>query len=373
MKIFKEIVCNKFLLFMYLAMPILIVVFMYSTLRESIIHNLPIGIVDLDNSTLSHDIAFNIDASPTLEIVNQYDSIANAKDDLNTKKIYALVVIPYNLQKNVKTNNTPEIAVYYNTQLVLIGKNINNTLLQISSNINTKLKFTKNIINDKNNLIAMGESIDFIPKIFGLYNKNSNYMQFLLTAILPCLWQLLIVFCMISLIAKDDTKIKWQKESETYLEIAIKFMFNTIIFFLWWVIMSVFFYQLGFPSGGNINVLAINALVLIIAYNCIGIFIYGMIFSQTRAISIATVYAAPSLAFVGITYPINNMDEFAVFWGSILPITRYLQVYIQQANYEVDAITSLKLVAENLIFISFGILGIIIYYKKLKNEYKKSY
>lgn len=359
------LVKNKFLCFMYFVMPIIVCVFIYNTFKKEVITKLPIGIVDLDKTQLSRDIAFNINASPTIKIINEFNDINHAKDDLSTKKIYALIVIPNKLQKDIKTNNTPSIALYYNTQLVLIGKNIQSAVLQVSSNINAKLNVTKHIVNDKNTLMALGDSIEFIPKIFGLYNENSNYMKFLLTAIIPCLWQLLTLICMISIMAIDNTKYT---TINLYKHICIKFIINLLIFFMWWILMMVFFYKLNFPLNGSKYILTLNAIIIIMAYNSIGIFIYSISRTYTRSLSIATVYAAPSLAFVGITYPINNMNEFAVFWGSILPITNYLQVYLQQAHYGIDSIFSLIIISKNIIFLLFALLGLLIYPNKSYND-----
>lgn len=127
------------------------------------------------------------------------------------------------------------------------------------------------------------------------------------------------------------------------------------------------FYKLGIMgsiSANSLCVIALCAFVTILATSSIGIFLYALIRSHTRAISIAAVYAAPSLAFVGITYPINNMEAFATFWSKILPISKYLEVYMQQANYALPAESSLKFIAYNLIFLLFGILGILIHKKK---------
>ncbi|RDU62083.1 ABC transporter permease [Helicobacter sp. MIT 14-3879] len=366
----KNLSKDKFLLFMYFIMPLFVGLFIYNTLSIGIVRGLPIGILNLDNSKISRDIVFDINSSPTLKIHKYYSSMNKAKDDLSSKEIYALVAIPKDLEKNAKLNITTNISIYYNAQLVFIGKNIQSALTQILSNQNIKLKFQKNIIDSKNTNLALTKSIEVMPNIIALYNKNSNFSQFILPALIPCLWQLFIILCMIGIIAYDERDVGFIKNRQNeiiyiYRHLFIKITINTIIFFVWWIIIIISFYKLSYIHSGNLAVLAINALITILAYNSIGIFLYSIIRSHTRSISVAAVYAAPSLAFVGITYPINNMEAFASFWGKILPITKYLEVYIQQANYGVDIAYSLELIAYNLIFLLFGILGILLYKKKV--------
>lgn len=365
----KHIIEDKFLLFMYFIIPLFVGFFVYSTISKALIVDIPIGIVDLDNSSESRNLIFDINSSSVLKIAKQYGSIKEAKNDIASKNIYALVVIPNHFEANIKKHIAPEVAIYYNTQLVFIGKNIQSALTLVFKNKDAKLNFTRNIADSKNTTLALGKSIEFMPKIISLYNPHSNFSQFLLTAILPCSWQLFIILCMIALIAHDERDVGFIKNKINRLDsihkhLAVKFLINTIIFFVWWLIMNNIFYALDYPNNGSFYILVLNAIITIFAYNSIGLFIYALIRSHIRSISIAAFYSAPSLAFLGITYPLNSMDLFPTFWSSILPIMRYMQVYIEQANYGLDPIYSLRLIIANLPFLLFGILGAIIYKKK---------
>lgn len=365
----KHIIEDKFLLFMYFIMPLFVGFFVYSTISKALIVDIPIGIVDLDNSSESRNLIFDINSSSVLKIAKQYGSIKEAKNDIASKNIYALVVIPNHFEANIKKHIAPEVAIYYNTQLVFIGKNIQSALTLVFKNKDAKLNFTRNIADSKNTTLALGKSIEFMPKIISLYNPHSNFSQFLLTAILPCSWQLFIILCMIALIAHDERDVGFIKNKINRLDsihkhLAVKFLINTIIFFVWWLIINNVFYALDYPNNGSFYILVLNAIITIFAYNSIGLFIYALIRSHIRSISIAAFYSAPSLAFLGITYPLNSMDLFPTFWSSILPIMRYMQVYIEQANYGLDPIYSLRLIIANLPFLLFGILGAIIYKKK---------
>lgn len=363
---------DKFLLFMCFVMPLLTASFVYMTLSESIVRALPVGIVDFDNSQTSRNITFNVESSATLTIQSRYNSVLEAKDAISKKDIYALIVLPKDLEKNAKKGIPTNLPIYYNAELVFIGKNIQSALTQILANENVKLKFSKNIASSANTTLAMGKSVDILPQIIALYNPNSDFAAFILPALIPCLWQLFIILCMIGFMAYDERDVghilnKQNKIRAFYAHLSIKVLLNTLIFFAWWGIFMLSFYRLGFIVDINAHSLATIALcafITIIAYSSIGIFLYALIRSHTRAISIAAVYAAPSLAFVGITYPINNMEAFATFWSKILPITKYLEVYMQQANYGLEPHFSMRFIAYNLIFLLFGILGILIYKQK---------
>ena len=277
----KHIIEDKFLLFMYFIMPLFVGFFVYSTISKALIVDIPIGIVDLDNSSESRNLIFDINSSSVLKIAKQYGSIKEAKNDIASKNIYALVVIPNHFEANIKKHIAPEVAIYYNTQLVFIGKNIQSALTLVFKNKDAKLNFTRNIADSKNTTLALGKSIEFMPKIISLYNPHSNFSQFLLTAILPCSWQLFIILCMIALIAHDERDVGFIKNKINRLDsihkhLAVKFLINTIIFFVWWLIINNVFYALDYPNNGSFYILVLNAIITIFAYNSIGLFIYAL-------------------------------------------------------------------------------------------------
>lgn len=368
----KHFIKDKFLVFMCFVMPLFCVLFVYATLSQSIVRKLPIAVIDFDSTQTSRDIIFHINASSTLHIAYHFKSLIEARDAIAKKDIYAFVILPKNLESNAKLGTTSTIPIYFNAELVFIGKNIQSALTQILANENIKLKFSHNIATSTNTTIALGKSVEIMPVIISLYNPNSDFAAFIIPALIPCLWQLFIILCMIGFMAFDERDVghilhKSNTIKSFYGHLCVKITLNTAIFFVWWAIFMYSFYKLGFISNvsfDNIFIIAISAFVTILATNSIGVFLYAIIRSHTRAISIAAVYAAPSLAFVGITYPVNNMEAFATFWSKILPITKYLEVYMQQANYALPAESSLKFIAYNLIFLLFGILGILVYKKK---------
>lgn len=363
---------DKFLVFMCFVMPLFCAVFVYETLSQSIVRKLPIGVIDFDSSQTSRDIIFSTNASAALQVTSFFSSLSEASEAIAKKDIYAFMILPKNLESNAKLGITSIIPIYFNAELVFIGKNIQSALTQILASENIKLKFSQNIAMSANTTLALGKSVDIVPRIISLYNPNSDFSAFIIPALIPCLWQLFIILCMIGFMAYDERDVghivnKKNKVKDFYQHLCVKVALNTMIFFAWWGIFMFSFYKLGIMgsiSKDSLCVIALCAFVTILATSSIGIFLYALIRSHTRAISIAAVYAAPSLAFVGITYPINNMEAFATFWSKILPISKYLEVYMQQANYALPAESSLKFIAYNLIFLLFGILGILIYKKK---------
>lgn len=348
---------NKFLWIIYILMPILLSVIIYSIFSDALPRRLPVGVVDMDKSTLSQELIYDMQASPTFLLKQHYNSIAEAKKDLSEGNIYALAVVPHGLQRGVKIGIEQKIAFYYNTQFILIGKALDSAFLQIITVLNAKIQTGNNLVKTKNMNMALGQSLPILPHINPLFNSKSSYAQFLVTLILPCMWQILVALGLLNLLKYPlrDT-----------LDLWVRFAFNLFIFTFWGMAMIFFFSILGYPLVGNITFLFLGFLMLGICISGIVLTLQGAYQNTTKSIGLIAAYTAPSLAFAGVTYPQSAMDSFAVFWSNILPISYFMKFYFQQANYGGSVFDGLKILSQMLPFLLFVPLGFLFY--KLKGK-----
>lgn len=73
--------------------------------------DLPVAVVDQDHSPVSKQISRLLDASPKIDVIN-YNSIDAAKRDLGWRRLFAIVVIPVDLEKKILANKPASIVVY---------------------------------------------------------------------------------------------------------------------------------------------------------------------------------------------------------------------------------------------------------------------
>lgn len=84
---FNGFIQDRFSLFLCTLAPILIALFVWGVFSQSFVRGAPIGIVDLDNSPLSKELARNLDAIPALSVTRYYTSLSEAKRDISNVKI----------------------------------------------------------------------------------------------------------------------------------------------------------------------------------------------------------------------------------------------------------------------------------------------
>lgn len=307
-------------------LPLLLMGILCWVFSAGLARDLKIGLVDLDQSLLSRELAFSLDASAGLKVTQQFDSIEAGASALRGGDIYALVVLPNHLERDTRQGIQPQVTVFNNGQFILIAKLINSALAQVVGTLNGQVGVLS--------AMAGGKAVPIASQVTALYNINSSYAQFLLSALLPAVWQILVVLYGINALARTDrlgldwtTKGVWFGLWRTLLP-------HVLIGWGWGLGWSLLLFKgFGYPMQGSWLVLTAGLGLASAACVSMGAFFYGIIRDPARALSLAGAYTAPGFAFMGVTFPVSAMGDFAQFWRSLLPISHYVELQIGQTNY----------------------------------------
>ena len=335
----KSIKNSWYKLFLISIFPLLAFILIISIFRSGVAHELPIAVVDNDRSELSRMVITNIEASSTMKIAYMPNSTKEAIDLIKSTKAYALIVIPNHFAKDTLLQKHPSVTAMLNTQYILTGKIImaalTSTLLQSSGTV----EYVKDLVDMQNPEAALHAVSPIGIQITPFFNTYQNYFYFLVSALLPAIWQICIVLAMTVSIG---VMFKYKKEKEFFkntehigakllglmLPYTIAFMVLGIGFLLY--LYSIWEFQ------GSFIVLIFAMFLTVIAYQVIGLFFFMFTFNYELTLSAVAVYTSPAFAFLGITFPIYNMNGFALLWRDILPISHYLELQVSQANYGAD-------------------------------------
>ena len=84
-------------------LPLFTLFFMATIFGSGEMENLPVGIVDLDNSATSRSLSRTIEAVPTLLVTKHFINEFEARRSVLKKEIYGYLVIPHNFEQNAVT------------------------------------------------------------------------------------------------------------------------------------------------------------------------------------------------------------------------------------------------------------------------------
>ncbi|TKF78882.1 ABC transporter permease [Vibrio kanaloae] len=338
---------DKWLLSCLTWIPLLLAASIWLIFSQGIARDLPVAVVDLEHSQISQQFTRLVDASPTLQlqVSQKYSSVSEAAKAMIKRDIYGYVVIPRHFDRDIYLGLNPQVSVFYNSQFILIGKLVNSALLQVQGTFNAQLEVVKQLSHgDTTVQSALGQAVTVQSQITPLFNKNSSYAQFLVSAVIPALWQIMIVVGTILVLTANVRA----RGLHAWLSSApVKSLASTltpylVLFLMFGIAFSFWFYVLlDWPFNGSFVALTIAQLLTVISCIIMGCLFFFLTLDPARAMSFAGAFTAPSFAFMGITFPVTDMNTVAQIWRSLLPVSHYIEVQTGQSSYGVSAAQSL--------------------------------
>ena len=359
---------DKWLLSSLTWIPILLAVSIWWIFSQGIAKDLPIGVVDLEHSTLSRKLIRNFDATSILKIKSAYSDVLAAKNAFVANDIYAYVVIPKDFDRDIYLGIPPQVSVFYNSQFILIGKLINSAVLQAYGTFNVQLSSVKQLAKGNTTIHgAVAKSLAIRSQITPLFNKNSNYAQFLVSAIVPALWQISIVVSSVLFLAANLRLYglkRMVKDKPLKRLIAIGAFYIPFFIVQGLAFLFCFYVLLEWPMFGHFSTLLLTQFMTIIACMTMGYFFYFLSLEPARALSLAGAFTAPSFAFMGVTFPTADMNILAKIWRSLLPISHYIEAQIQQVSYGLTGWQTIKNFMPTMVWYLIPLLLVLLLVKK---------
>ncbi|WP_165312728.1 ABC transporter permease [Vibrio ziniensis] len=355
--------------------PIALAVTIWWIFSQAIVRDLPVGVVDLSNSRLSRQLTRELDATSTLSVIRSYTNVAQASEDLKATEIYAYVVIPRQFDKSIYRGDQPQITTFFNSQMILVGRLINSAVVQAQSTFNAQIEVVKTLAKGQQTTLgAMSHVLPIRTQITPLFNKNTNYAQFLVSAVVPAIWQIAMVVTTIMILTANHRTYGlaiWAKTNPLSRLVATLAPYSLVFVLQGAVFLTWFYHGLDWPLHGQISTILIAQWFTVIACMIMGSLFFFISLDPARAMSFAAAYTAPSFAFMGITFPTSDMGLLAQIWRSLLPVSHYIDVQVSQASYGFDAYHSLASLWPMLGYlVPFG-LTLLLLKKHLQADLKK--
>ena len=341
-------------LFLISVFPILSFFLIIAIFYKGVAHDMPIAVVDNDKSKLSRLLLTNLESSPTIKIAYNTTSLKEAIQLTKEAKVYGVVIIPPHFEKDTLLQTQPRVTAMLNTQYILIGKILTSALTSTVMQSSAQIEYVKNLVD----LEIPDASINAVApiglQITPFFNTYQNYFLFLVSALLPSIWQIFIV---VATIVSFGSMFKNHKEREFFKtnDYEIKIIGKLLPFTLAYMILGIgyLFYiygTLGWEFQGSFAVTIFGMFLTVVAYQAVALLFFVTGFDYARTLSLGAVYTAPAFAFLGVTFPIYNMNSFALLWRDLLPISHYMELQISQSNYGADIFLELDKLGSIFIF-----------------------
>lgn len=319
-----------------------------ATFYQGVPRDMPVAVIDHDNSPTSRELIRSIDATSTMRVAAFATSPSEGEALMQSGEVYAVVLFEHDMERALIRGDSPPVVVFYNAQWMLptnlIVKDLRTVFATASAVTNVKRR------------VADGESIYEAKRtsepirfdMRALHNPELDYSSFLLPALLATLMHIFVTLMTIHVIGtelKHGTAGDWLRTNNDSI---VRALFTKISpYFLWYVLLGLALFAitygpLGVPFRGSIVVFTGGYTLLCLAYIGVGMALITITANLRLATSMASFITGPAFAFAGITFPVVAMPLVAKLWALALPLTHFTMIVTQQGVSGYPASSSLK-------------------------------
>ncbi|ATC35534.1 ABC transporter permease [Elizabethkingia anophelis] len=360
---FKLFVANDTLRSVFFLAPILYAVLLGFVYQSGKVENIPVLVVDRDNTPLSNQLTDMLDDNSSIKVIKYIQEPQSIKDEVIKNEAAAVVMIPAKFEADMLQKKYPELNVYVNTGNVLTA-NFASKALQLTIGTFSAGASIKGL--QKMGMPAVKAATQYEPfktNYITLFNTTSNYLIFMWPAMLAVVLQQVILLAMAVSFAAEFQRGSFIKEYygmrrwafPTMLIKVIPIWFFSILIVGIYYLMHMIF-KVPMPEG-IFNFILLTA-VFVGSASFLGVFISILIPDALKATQILMVLASPSFIISGFTWPLSAMPAAVQFLANIIPLTPFLQAFkillIQKGSVELTYPYLQHLI---ILLIVYGVLG----------------
>ena len=315
------------------AFPLFVIIYFTTLMGSGQPQEMPVGVVDLDNTNTTRTLIRKLDAFQTTKITAHYNSVADARHAMQKNEIYAFIYFPEGTTDKLLSSRRPKISFYYSQTSLTAGSLLFRDLKTISTlgsaavgQATMRMKgYTQRQITAFLQPIAIDLHL--------INNPCVNYNLYLSTMLIPAC---LMLFITLLTAYSMGSEVKYGRGKELmakangniFIALAGKLLPQTLIYLtLMYVHLFYLFDVLGFTHEGGILWILTLGLLAVLSGQGFGLAMFGLMPSMRMSMSVCSLWGVLSFSMVGAAFPAFAMDAplEALTW--LFPLRHYWLIY----------------------------------------------
>ena len=332
-----RLVAKPLYIFCMLIAPLFCMVFFVSLMKEGLPTNLPIAVVDLDNSSTTRSLIRQLNAFEQTEVAMQTMSFTEGRQAMQRGEVYGIFYIPENFSAEASTGKQPKLSFYTNGSYLIAGSLLFKDMKTISvlagGAVGLKTGTAKGLTESQ----IKGQLQPIVINTHSIGNPWLNYSVYLNNILIPGVLQLMIFLVTVFSIGSEikfGTSPEWLKTGNNSLLVSLagKLLPHTVLFsIVGFLSCSILYGFNAFPLQSGWMPMLTDMFLLVLASQAVGIFMIGVLPTLRLGLSFASLFGMITFSIVGLSFPVADMHPTLQALANLFPLRHYFLIYVDQA------------------------------------------
>ena len=317
--------------------PLFCTVFFTTFMWHGLPTDLPIGLVDQDNTPTTRQIARNLDAFQQTAIKKSYTTVSDARRAMQRGEIYAFYYIPQGTTKKANAQKLPTISFYTNYSYLIAGSLVMRdmrTMSELASGAATRTTLYARGATEQQ---AMAFLQPIVIDSHAINNPWLNYNVYLSNTIVPGILGIFLFMVTVFSIGteiKEGTAHNWILTARGNMHVALlgKLLPNTLLFLLVGYLIVFYFYGfMHFPCHAGILSMLFIMTLFVLSCEAFGVMMITALPTLRLGMSFASLWGVISLSICGMSFPVMAMNPALQGLSWLFPLRHYFILYVNCA------------------------------------------
>ena len=305
-----------------IVLPLFSLVFMATIFGHGQMKNLPVGVVDADQTSLSRSIVRMVDATPELQVTKHYTNETEARKGMQKKEIYGYLLIPSGIKN---------LCYYYHNAMLSVGGELHSTFETLLKQVSVTPIVTEAVGLGENQTNITSFLIPISEEEMVSYNPNRNYAIYLSQPFFFVLLQVLLLLVTTYALGSESkfgTSDEWLESAHGNIGIAVlgKLLPYTILFAAVGILANVVFFNwMQMPLPCSIWTMNGITLLFICATQALALILYSIFPVLSLIISVVSMIASLGATLSGVTFPVAFMDTPVYAASYLFPVRHFME------------------------------------------------
>jgi ABC-2 type transport system permease protein len=316
--------------------------------KNNLPYDIPIAVVDNDNSTTSRQLTRMFDATQQINVVRCSDA-AQAENLFWENEVRGMIVIPADFEKKIFKGMQAEVGLYCDAGYFLIYKETLNGSIKALGTLSAGIEIKQLLNSGSGYGQALKQRQPFRTEIYSLYNPSGAYGSYVMPGIILLLLQqtLLVGIGMIGGAGREKSNNRMIVPGVTLRQgpfsvVAGKSLAYLVLYITNLVFVLLWIYRwFGFPAKGSL----LNVVILLVPYMFSVIFLgmaISLLFKKREHSIMVMVFLSPIILFLsGMSWPVSSLPKWLYAIAHIFPSTSMIPAYLRIRTMGVD-LTSVR-------------------------------
>ncbi|WP_367914057.1 ABC transporter permease [Leadbetterella sp. DM7] len=326
---FKLFFKDSTLVSVFLLAPVIYALLIGMVYKSGKVEDLPVIIIDQDNTPLSNQLTDMLSENEKLKIVSVQYSNTLTQEELIREKAVLAVVIPDRFEADILQKRYPEINTYINTTN-LVTANLASGAAQMtigSFSAGVEIAALK-----KKEGSPSPQYEPFKANYIRLFNPGANYFTYMWPGMIMVVFQQVLLLGLAVSFSREFEQKTFRTELLSRTHSAVKMILVKVIPF--WVLsvgiaaLFYFFHQaFNAPMPYTLWPFAVNTAIFVVAVSMLGVCLSILFKDSLRATQILMLMAAPAFIIGGYSWPLQAMPAGVQLLASAIPLTPFLEAH----------------------------------------------